>query len=307
MRAKRNGSTYVYTQPASGAFVREDTPAEVEAIPVTTPQDVIHNPLSAVIPERVCPHGGVYFHDMCVCGVCGGDDDNLFGLAVMHVARKTAYKVPVTSDVFTFDDVVMTCATALVANRKRILTAKNPTALAFTIAHRAALKLYRSRSVKTMAVGRMKFESGEETQHLETTTQRLEYLDALRQYSEEQEQWARQCYERARVFPGLNLMWTAENFDRLQEAIESGRRQLPLHPFDVWRVIDMRLGLSEGMEEHSWKDLASSVSRPWDHVTVTARQAKYAYDSGLKFLKVHLMRTLVPDTEKILSPTKSPG
>ena len=67
----------------------------------------------------------------------------------------------------------------------------------------------------------------------------------------------------------------------------------------------MRLGLSEGTEEHSWKDIACSLAPAWD--PVTPRQVKYAYDNGLKFLKVHLMRTLVPDTEKILSPTKSTG
>src|SRR5213080_773204 len=113
MKAKRR-SRYVYTVPGYDSFVPPKKSVPGPDL-VTTPQDVIHNPPPAVIPERVCQHGGVYFHDMCVCGVCDGDDDNLFGLAVMHVARKTAYKVPVTSDVFTFDDVVMTCATALVA------------------------------------------------------------------------------------------------------------------------------------------------------------------------------------------------
>jgi len=153
-----------------------------------------------------------------------------------------------------------------------------------------------------MPVGMMKFGSpGDDSDPLETTSQRLEYFDAIRQISEQKEDWGRQCYERAREFPGLNLVWTEENFNRLQRAIDSGRRKLPKRPFDAWLVIDMRLGLSEEMKEHGWQEIANHFSSPWKRMT--PRQAKYAYDTALTFLKSHLIKTLVP--EKFLFADKS--
>jgi len=139
MRAKRRGTSYVYTEPGPGAFDApgKTTPVSIETIPVTTPKDVIHNPPSAVTPERVCPHGGLYFHEMPVCGECNSnvENENLFGLAVLHIARKTAHKIRVSSTTFDFNDVLMVSATALVENRKRILLAKNPSAMAVSYTH----------------------------------------------------------------------------------------------------------------------------------------------------------------------------
>jgi hypothetical protein len=291
MKAKRRGKL-VYTQRGYGAQIKSE-PSPVTPVLVTTPTQVIHNPPAPVVPEEVCPHGGLLLGGKPVCGLCG-DEEQQIGLAMLHIARKVSYRVPVVSS--TKEDVTMTVVLALVANQNRILRAKNPTGLAFFIGKAAAIKMYRNRSAPSMAVSQMNFPDGPD---LETTSQRLAFLDNQRVQTLADERWAQECYERARVFPGLDLVWNAKNFERLQAAIDEGKRDLPSTPINVWRVIDMRLGLSEGMPEHGWQEIADTISPSWK--PIPEHQVRRTFIWGLAFLREHLVKTLVP--QKIYNST----
>jgi hypothetical protein len=282
MRAKRRG-TYVYTERGPGAKPAPSPPSPVESVLVTTPNQFISNPPPQVVPEATCPHGGVMLGEVFVCGTCG-DEQQQIGLALMHVARKIAWQIPVSTA--TFDDVMMTAALVLVENQKRILSAKNPTGMAIVIGRRAVLKMYRSKSVKSVAVGKMSLDGPD----FETVTQRLDYLDEPRARAKERAQWAAECYERARTFPGIDLVWNAKNFERIQDAINEGKRELPS---DQWRIIDMRLGLSEGMGEHGWVEISDHFSDAGKNIP--EHQVRRSYHAGLAFLKAHLIKTLLPE------------
>jgi hypothetical protein len=245
-------------------------------------------------PERTCPHGGIYLGSTALCAECEQTDvDELFGLAVQHTARKAAQKIRVVTS--TMDDCFMTAVLALVhpKNRMRILKANSPDAMAYRIAEKAIMKLFRSRSAKAMPVGWMEFSDDENVadDKTETTSQRIEALDGMIQVQEEKQKWANACYERARVFPGIGLLWTEKNLNRLQIVLDEAKKLLATKPYSLWMVINMRLGLSEGMIEHKWEDIAEQVST-WKPLTV--RQVKYAYEQGLRSMKAHLVNTLMP-------------
>lgn len=290
MRAKRRGRL-VYTERGPGAKIKP-APSPTTPVLVTAPRQVIELAPPQLVPEEACPHGGLFLHDVPVCGICS--DGEQIGLALLHIARKLSYKIPVASA--TPEDVMMVSVLAMVANQKKILSAREPGALAHTIGKRAVLKMYRPKSLVAIAVGKMKLYDDEDTK-LEQTSQKLEFLDQQRVLAEQDEQWAAECYERARTFPGIDLVWTAKNFERLQEAIEDGKRDLPSTPIDQWRVIDMRLGLSEGMKEHGWQEIADVIAPSWK--PIPEHQVRRAYHAGLAFLKTHLIKTLVPDKNVI--------
>jgi hypothetical protein len=283
MRAKRRGRL-VYTERGPGAEIKP-TPSPLVPVLVTARNQVIYNPPAVVVPEEVCPHGGLLLHDVPVCGICSNGGEEQIGLALMFIARKTSYHIPVASA--SRDDVMMVAALALVANGHRVLKAKNPTGMAFTIAKRAVLKMYRNRSVQSMGESQMNLPDVPE---LETSTQRLDFLTNKHEKKEMYAAWVGECYERVRIFPGIGLMWTAKNLKRLQEAIEEGKRDLPSQH---WRIIDMRLGLSEGMKEHKWTEIADIISPSWK--PIPEHQVRRAYHAGLDFLREHLVKTLMPE------------
>jgi hypothetical protein len=287
MKAKRRG-TLVYTERGYGANIKPEALPPSSLIPlVTTPTEVIHNPPPAVVPEEVCPHGGVLLGDKPVCGICS--DGEQIGLALLHLARKLSYSIPVASAAP--EDVMMTAVLAMVANQKKILSAREPGALAYTIGKRAVLKMYRPKSVVALAVGKMQMYD-EEGGKLEKTSWKLEFLDQQRVQREEAARWANECYERARTFPGLNLVWNAKNFERLQEAIDEARRELPSTPVDYWRVIDMRLGYSKGMREFGWQEIADTLSPSWK--PIGEWRVRRVYNEALALMRDSLVEKLLP-------------
>lgn len=309
MKAKRRGRL-VHTIRGQGARLPESKPVTADST-ATAPVDVTGTEISVLIPraapipkpERVCPHGGIYLGGMALCGECEQRDANeLFGLAVLYTARKAARKIQVVTS--TVDDCVMTAVMALVypKNKTKILKANNPDAMAYTIAERAIKRLYRSGSVKSMSVGKMSFENIENDDLAETTSQKLEYLDGMVQVQQEKQHWADACYERARVFPGIGLLWTEKNLNRLQIVLDEAKRLLPTKTFSHWIVINMRLGLSEGMQEHTWEEIAEQVTT---FKEITERMVRYAYNEGLKSIKAHLINSLMPD--KKLTNEESAG
>jgi len=247
-----------------------------------------------VVPEAVCSHGGVLLGDMPVCGICS--DGEQIGLALMHLARKLSYHIPVASALP--EDVMMTAVLAMVANQKKILFAKEPGALAWTIGKRAVWKMYRPKSVQSLAESQMSLPEGPD---LETSSQRLTFLDNKRTQRELDREWMEQCYERARTFPGLNLVWNTKNFQRLQEALDEARCELPSTPVDYWRVVDMRLGYSKGMREHAWQEIADTVAPSWK--PVKEWQVRRMYQDALALMRDSLVEKLLP--QKNVFPIKS--
>jgi hypothetical protein len=284
-KANRHG-TLVYTEQGPDAKL-PDQPQQPQQPPEYTgsPQQVLHSP--AFPPEPACPHGGLLLHNIPVCGHCNPD---ALGLAILHIARKVSQQIRLAT--VAADDIVGVVALALYSNHKNILTAQNPTALAFTIARRAAKKAWLSRSVNSMAVGWMNGFIDGEGNAIEGTTEKLGYLDGLNQLAELDEKYRR--YLKARELPGLRLLWTDHNFRRLQLAIDEGKRLLPKTPCDVYLLIDMRLGLSEGMAEYGWQEIADQLSPSWDKLS--PRRCRDLYDRGLALLRDHIIRALVTNS-----------
>jgi len=323
MRANRHGKGYVYTERGPDVFRKEPPrpfivkPDDENVPSVSTPSSVV---LSPPQPEPICPHNGIYFGGVAICGEClrdrrgkGVDEkqlaqetENLFGLAVLHTCNRVARKNLVRS--VPLDDCVMTAALALVnpKSKKQILTAKNPEAMAYTIAKRAIQKLYRGgKSVKSLAVSQIAVANDE--------GQDLSVSDAIGLLAEPQWQkgdraafnsvkmtrkvydaWAERCYERVRVFPGIKLLWTDENLNRLRMVLDEAKKLLPTRPFSHWIVISMKIGYD--MPAHTWSQIAEQVSPSWKRLT--ERQVQYAYNEGLKMMKTHLLSKLLPVPEK---------
>jgi hypothetical protein len=282
MKVKRNGTQWVYSKKAWNAEL--PVLREQPDIYTGSPQEVVHSP--APPDEQTCPHGGLLLHKIPVCGHCNPE---ALGLAILHIARKVSRQIRFAT--ITTDDIFGVVALALYSNHKKILTAQNPTALAFTIAHRAAKKAWLNRSVSAMAVGGMNGFIDDEGNTIESTTGKLEYLDGLNKIEELDEKYRYKCYLKARTLPGLGLLWTDENFRRLRLAIDEGKRLLPKKPCDVWLLIDMRLGLSEGMEEYGWQEIADRLSPTWDKLS--PRRCRDLYDCGLGSLRNHIILALV--------------
>jgi hypothetical protein len=285
MKAKRRG-TLVYTSRGPGAEIKPEaaSPSLVPTL-VTTPNEVIHNPPTAVVPEAICPNGGVLIGDEPVCGICS--DGEQIGLALLHLSRKLSHVIPVRSS--TPEDVMMVAVLAMVANQKKILAAREPGALAWTIGKRAVQKMYRPKSAPSMGESQMTLPDIPE---METSFQRLDFLDNPRVQRELDREWMESCYERARTFPGLNLVWNAKNFDRLQEAIDEARRELPTEPINYWFVVDMRLGYSKGMGEHGWQEIADTLAPSWKRIGEW--QVRRIYSAALARMRDSLVQKLLP-------------
>jgi hypothetical protein len=287
MRAKRHGTQWVHTERGFGAKLPDPQQPEQPYLYTGAPQEVIRVP--ALPGEPTCPHGGLLLHKVPVCGHC---NPHALGLAILHIARKVSQQIRYAT--ITPEDIVGVVALALYSNHKKILTAQNPTALAFTIARRAAKKAWLNRSVNAMAVGGMDFKD-DDGNAIEGTTGKLEHLDGLNQLAELDEKYRRECYLKAHTLPGLDLLWNDANFRRLQLAIDDGKRLLPKNPCDVWLLIDMRLGLSEGMAEYGWQEIADQLSPPWDKLS--PRRCRDLYDRALGLLRDHIIRSLVNQAE----------
>ena len=285
MRAKSRGRL-VYTRRGHGAEI-EPPPSPPVSVTVTTPNTVILNLPAPVVSESVCPHGGSLLGNVFVCGVCSNGEQ--IGLGLMHIARMIAWKIPVATA--PWEDVMMTAVLAMLPSQKKILSARNPSGLAYTIGLRAVLKMYRHKSVLSFPVGKMKMRD-EDGGKLETTTEKLEFLNQQRVRDEEQAAWAAECYERARTFPALNLVWNEKSFLRLQEALDEARRELPSQPVSYWRVVDMRLGYSQGMGEHGWQEIADHVSPPWK--PISERTIRRIYQDALDRMRVSMVKKLLP-------------
>lgn len=90
----------------------------------------------------------------------------------------------------------------------------------------------------------------------------------------------------------MNLVWNEKSFLRLQEALDEARRELPSQPVSYWRVVDMRLGYSQGMGEHGWQEIADHVSPPWK--PISERTIRRIYQDALDRMRVSMVKKLLP-------------
>jgi len=285
--------------------------------------------MKTTTPDK-CPHGGVRLGDKYICARCSQqDEDALFGLAVLYVARKAAKRTNIHPN--TLQDDIGTAAAAMVQYKNKILTAENPTGMAITIATRAIKKSYsRIKGVPDAAVGTWHFEgnsySGNEGNPAATVPQRLEALEGklppyedtttIRPYSATA--LAMRSLEagdgvpdrrvkmytssdangdrRGLEFPGIHLLWNDRNFDKLINAIQDFADNNP----DLWDVIDRRIAFMRSLEETAeGEDNAAHVmGLSWSQIamelTITERQARYKYSQGCRMMRDHLVRVLLP-------------
>ncbi len=254
MKAKR-GSTLVYTERGFEAERSLDLP-EDKAVGGHAGQ--------------TCPHGGPLLFGVPVCAYCGDPEEQL-GLGILYIARKVSKQVRGVT--FDDNDVIGAVAIALHINSGEICRAKNPTALAFLIGLRAARKLYRHPGgIKTFAT---------EEAGLELAASRTEMS----------EDWNRQCFEAVRSFPGVDQVWNPANFDLLHRTIEEAKQSLPTEPFDVWKIIDLRLGLTG--RDHYWGEIAKMLNEGVEE-PISARDLGRIYDFGLASIRAHLVKKLCP-------------
>jgi hypothetical protein len=283
-------------------------------------------------PHNGISIGGVLICEKCLRDTIkdpvqlADEKGRLFGNAILSVCKKSAFRHRVISE--SIDDCTIVAVLEILKskNQKAILKARDPGAMVYTIACRAIKKLYRrGRSVVALSVGQMNFGSEKSNDKDFSVTSRLDYLDGKMRFGVDQDsgwtsdsstgacvegwvadnsafagrsqdEWAQLCYERARTIPGIGLLWNKENWTRLHVALDEAKKLLPIKPFSVWLVIDMRIGFSQGMKQQTWAAIAEQVSPSWKRVT--ERQVRYAYDQGLATMKAHLLSMLMPVRER---------
>lgn len=307
MRASRRGS-FVYTERGPSARL------EKPRIPVTfyesLPADVQQPTRDANLPirlEKPCPHGGIFINGIPRCGLCfqqksDGSPEESFDLFIMSlygVCEKVAKKHWQWAGSISLQDRWhhMICALLEPKNLRQLLAAKKPENLAYSIAQRRLIDLQRSPVYwKEWNVSQLNFEN----QSLDNDDNKVsneERLDNLNARSNLSQEWAQECYERARIFPGVNLLWTQENLQRLRIVLDEAQRRLPTYPFSASMAIKLHIGFYPETGKYTFEDVARWASEGGK--IVTPRQARYAIQNGLNDMKRHLLRTLVPDFKRV--------
>jgi hypothetical protein len=307
VRAGRRGS-FVYTERGPSACL------EKPRIPVTfdesLPADVQQPARDANLPiplEKPCPHGGIFINGVPRCGLCfqqkgGGSPEESFNLFVMSlygVCEKAAKKHWQWAGSIPLQDRWhhMICALLEPKNLRQLLTAKKPEALAYSIAQRRLIDLERSPVYwKEWNVSQLKFGNRYPDGDGNEATDE-ECLDTIVVEKKLSQEWAQECYERARILPGVNLLWTQENLQRLRITLDEAQRRLPTYPFSVSMAIKLHIGFFPETGKYTFEDVARWASEGGK--IITPRQARYAIQNGLDDMKRHLLQTLVPDFKRV--------
>lgn len=271
-----------------------------------------------------CPHGKICLGKKFICSECSHENEAvLFGVAVLDIARRAAWYTKINSDADKFKDDVGTASVALVQYKDRILSAKNPTGMAITIATRAIKKFYsKIKSVPAEAVGTWNFERHEGNENVQLT-ERLEFLEGklrphdgtaipdripsssptarvMRVLAGDEEPTERtkiyepdfvDAYKRMREFPGIHLLWNDKNRRLLFYAVEDFARLYP----ELFNVINLRTGFIRNLDEvyENGEENADEIKGlSWPEIAeklnINERQARYKYTEGCRLMRSYL-------------------
>ncbi len=309
MRAKSK-SKYVYTAKGyDPEYEKLDNIVPLSVAPTGA------TPVPADISmAKLCPHDGQYLKGIPMCAICLNDPLNGFSnsdkwLAFVKmlndvcsiVAWKKGHRdfkaIPV-------GDRKSICFLAIWKNLTQILEAKNPLAYAHVVADRALIGEERKRNnwnernstgLKLPAFDR------EGNQQLQTTTDRLEFLDAAARERNLNPDWYQfdEGDVGVRIFPGAKLLWTPENVERLMFLANEAMNKLPSWPFNCAEAIRYRSGYRGG-KGCSWPQLAEMFNDPAHGRPVTERQVRYGVLNGLDKIRRHIFHRLTPDLGEII-------
>lgn len=294
--ARKGSHKKVYTSRGHEADLEDRTPMDVEEPP--------KNAAIPVAPKRVCPHGGVYEDDVPMCGHCFRQPDNgltpdqsfqAFMLSILDCCKRVCW----TSSHHDFRNMSyvqkFSYAFDVVTSPKNLLKlldpkTRNPLGVAYTMAHRRLIDLYRSpefrkrmeQNSRELAVSQLnlpRFEDSDKVAKF-STSQKLDWLsaygtlleierDSPSEYTGKKSEEDRrpthpnrfevlsalaialEKSESVRVFPGVEILWTRENITRLINLAKDEMSRLPKEPFDHSVMIGLRSNAYGGKHDRS--------------------------------------------------------
>jgi|GEM_PF-6220950 len=311
MRAKK-GNSYVFTEPGINRLIEssEDSPA----LELKEPFKSSGPPAP---PEKLCPHGGVYFNDIPQCGLCfrqagsglsPEQEMQAFLISIYRMIQRLVKEERHWSfRAISQKDKIQYAFSVLIEpkNLPMIQQARNPHGRAWDIADKRLLDLYRKPVYwNEWSVSQLKFpeEGGEEgdKDSFETNGQRLQQIEApsITDFALEDKIIGD---DSVRYFPGVKLLWTRKNVQRLIDLAREGMNFLPERPLPVSDIIEMRAGSSKkfGAAPWTWEEIANFYS-PAGGRQVSVRQVSYAFSTGAASVRRHILRSLTPVLGEIM-------
>jgi hypothetical protein len=302
MRARKGGHRYVYADPGTD-FERE---ALEDSLSLTPKEPVIDD--APVVPEKLCPHDGVYFNDVPRCGFCfqeasngltPEDSFNAFQLSLYDICKRAAY-LHSSFQSIPWKDKVQHAFSVLIEpkNMLKLLKARNPHGLAYRMAnYRLDDLIKRPVYWREWAVSKLKFPEAGDAEGGEDFSTNTARFDALTAPSETDYVLESKLLdgESVRRFPGVELIWTPANIRRLMDLVNEAMKRLPTTPFSMPVLIKLRAGCMEGCgnDPWTWEEAANFLS-PGGGKKVTVDQVRYAFATGTALIRRHIMRSLIP-------------
>jgi len=147
-----------------------------------------------------------------------------------------------------------------------------------------------------------------------SASDKLEWLDGYQQVGRKGNKAALEeaLYqsEITRRFPGVELLWTPENIQRLVDLAKDAMARLPKEPFDHSVMISFRSNAYGGKHDRSrgwtWRELAKWASGCQGR-NVTDKQIRWAFERGTAEVRNHILGFLTPDLGEIIKGTPSRG
>jgi hypothetical protein len=201
-----------YAQPPSIAF----TPPK--ALVLSPPK-----PLAPKLPQEECEHGGLIINGVARCGHCAGQGDSVeafdvFLLSLYDICGRIAWKMYFHS--IPYGDRKHQAFLSILDNLKIILGAKNPYAMAFTVAERSITDMTRNAVYwKEWPVSQLSVGSGAGIREA-----RIEDFADLRMAVDIEGEPIQPGLQK---FPGAHLLWKPLHLHRLERMLDDAMRQLP--------------------------------------------------------------------------------
>lgn len=291
MRAGHKGGGR-YTERGPGAQPDKSHIPMVIELPADRIADVSERDSALpVVPEKVCPHGGIYIDNIPRCGECfqkrGGTPEeswNLFLMSLYDVCRRIAWKHKDWEKSIPFGDRVHHTFVTLFSpdNMLRLMKARDPLALAHKIAERRMIDLQRK-----------------PVYWKEWKVSQLNSFDVDKGTDDRRSDFSEECYENVRCFPGVKLFWDDTNLNKIRVALRDIESRLPTYPFSVSLAIKLHIGYWPETGKYSFEEVAAWASEQnGNGKTITAKQARYAIEKALEQMKLELQRLFIPVLKK---------
>lgn len=312
MRANRHGRHAVYTERGPGATARSDRPLVTVELPVA-PEIPARDAALPVPLEKLCPHGGTIIDDLPRCGLCfeakgaaatPEESYKLFQLSLYELCRKVAAKHDFRGIPFWDRAHGIFILLMEPRNLRAIRKAKSRFGMAWKIANDRMTDMKRAPyHWKEWSVSQLNFGDMDDDVRLDLINQ--DTPDRRRNSGDSDTYSVGGAHgietsfgpppEEIRYFPGVNLVWTESNFDKLKILLAEALDKLARYPFDLSIAIKFKVGFyTEKMTTEEIAEWASDARG----VKITPRQVSYAIDKGLLQMRAHLESSFAPRITK---------